>query len=152
MILTATPNKNDLAALAARLEQRGFTRLEDEAAFDAFTAEGSALVLFVEDPVRVPEAWDLAVIVPEVCKPLGAAVRTGFVLPVVGKQLQPRFGFRVWPALLCLRGGGYVGALEGIRDWATYSAEVPALLARPVTRGLSLPMAAPASPSPAGCG
>jgi hydrogenase-1 operon protein HyaE len=41
---------------------------------------------------------------------------------------------RRWPALLLLRAGGYVGAIEGLRDWDDYLASIGALLEAPVTR------------------
>ena len=63
-----------------RLSGRGLEAL-DTAGFDAFAAAaGDAVVMFAEDPVRVPETWDSAVILPEILKAL-PATRAAFLPP-----------------------------------------------------------------------
>jgi hydrogenase-1 operon protein HyaE len=130
-----------LAALGQRLTARGFAAI-DATGFDAYAgaAPGDAVVLFAEDPGKVPETWDFAVILPEVLKEQ-TTLRAAFLLPEAARQIQPRYGFRTWPALLFLRDGGYVGVIEGIRDWAELQREVAAMLARPVSRPPTLGIA-----------
>jgi len=152
--LGASPTPHDAAALFSRLLARGIVRLDDEAQLAALGGGGDALVLFLEDPVRVPESWDVAVVLPEVLAGLaraGRVVAAGFVPPELGRRWQARFGFRLWPTLLLLRGGALVGAIEGMRDWAEYEAQIPVLLDSPVQeRRVALPVAAPAGER--GCG
>ncbi|PIV76734.1 MAG: hydrogenase, partial [Rhodocyclales bacterium CG17_big_fil_post_rev_8_21_14_2_50_68_7] len=50
------------------------------------------------------------------------------------RRLAPRYGFGIWPALVFLRDGGYVGVIEGMRNWQEYRREVAAMLDRPVRR------------------
>ena len=122
-----------LDALLQRLAGRGLAAL-DAAGFERFAvAPGDAIVLFAEDPARVPETWDIAVILPEILKAM-PGVRAAFLPPEAARPLQARYGFRSWPALLFLRDGAYVGTIEGIRDWADLQREALAMLDTPVSR------------------
>jgi hydrogenase-1 operon protein HyaE len=103
---------------------------------------------FCDDPSRGGETWDVAIILPEVLKELPTGLpsglpnlRCGFLLPEAARLIQPRFGFSVWPTVILLRDGGYVGALEGIRDWADYQREIIAMLQKPVSRPPTLGIA-----------
>jgi hydrogenase-1 operon protein HyaE len=123
-----------LDALAERLRAKGFAPL-DGTDFDTFAATpGDAVILFADDPARGGETWDIAVILPEVLRTLAVPLRAGFLLPAEARKLQPRDGFATWPALLFLRGGQYVGVIEGLRDWAGYCSEIAELLERPASR------------------
>ncbi|HEY1461365.1 MAG TPA: hydrogenase [Casimicrobiaceae bacterium] len=122
--------------------------------FDAFAQQpGHALVLFTEDPLRIRETLDLAVIVPELAQAFRGCFRVGVLLPVAARQLQARYGFRRWPAFVILRDGAYVGAVEGLRNWDEYVQEVGQLLeaapARPPTIGIPVKTA---GTDAAGCG
>jgi hydrogenase-1 operon protein HyaE len=99
---------------------------------DAFTARpGHTLLLYLEDPVRVRETLDLAVIVPELVRAFPGRFAVGVLLPVAARAFQPRYAFRRWPAFVMLKGGQYVGAVDGLRNWDEYIAEVARLLAAP---------------------
>jgi hydrogenase-1 operon protein HyaE len=103
--------------------------------FDAFTRRaGRTLLLFTEDPVRIKETLDLAVIVPEIARAFPDCFGIGVLLPEAAREMQPRYGFRRWPALVVLRDGEYVGAVDGLRNWDEYLTEVARLLAAPATR------------------
>jgi hydrogenase-1 operon protein HyaE len=69
--------------------------------------------------------------------------------------VHARYGFRRWPALVVLRDGRYVGAIDGLRNWDEYLAEVAALLAaepaRPPSIGIAVTAAGAAPPS-SSCG
>lgn len=107
----------------------------DAGNFDTFTRRpGHTLLLFLEDPIRVKETLDLAVIAPEIARAFPGRFTVGALLPDAARELQPRFGFRRWPALVLLRDGEYVGAVDGLRDWDEYLGEVARLLAAPVSR------------------
>ena len=102
---------------------------------EAFGADSRDTVLFFAgDPVKYPETLDVAVILPQ----LGAAFRgrfiPGVVMPWNGPALQPRFGFNRWPALVFQRGGQYIGAITGVRNWGEYLAEIQRLLGSPPRR------------------
>jgi hydrogenase-1 operon protein HyaE len=120
--------------IAQLFTKHGFTAV-DAANIDAFAATpGRTLLLFVEDPVRYKETLDLAVIVPELVRAFPGRFAVGVVLPEAARALQPRYGFRRWPAFVMLADGHYVGAVDGLRDWSEYGALVADLLAAPPTR------------------
>jgi hydrogenase-1 operon protein HyaE len=114
--------------LAQLFAKHGFADV-DAAGFDAFVARaGHTLLLFTEDPLRVRETLDLAVIVPELARAFPGRFAVGVLLPESARLLQARYGFRRWPALVLLRYGQYVGAIDGLRDWDDYLREMARLL------------------------
>jgi hydrogenase-1 operon protein HyaE len=111
------------------------------AAHDAFTARpGHALLVFLEDPARYKESLDLAVVVPEIARAFPGRFAVGVLLPQAARAIAPRYGFRRWPALVVLKDGRHVGAVDGLRGWDEYTSEIAALLdaapARPPTLGI----------------
>lgn len=136
------------ALLQRLVAQHGFAPL-GETDFDAWAAApGHAVVLFLEDPVRYPECWDMAVVLPELLKSLPGRLRAGLLAPQQARALQPRFGFKRWPAAVFLQDGGYVGAIEGMLDWQPFLQEMRAMLARPVSRAPSIGIAVKAADAP----
>jgi len=114
--------------------------------------QGAALLVFTEDPVLYRETLDLAVIVPELAQALAGRFRTGLLLPATARLLAPRYGFRRWPALVLLRDGLYVGAIDGLRDWQVYVEELSRLLESEPTRPPSVGIAVSAEGDPPGRG
>lgn len=111
----------------------------DEEGLEAFVMQGSdGMVLFTQEPDQQPETWDVAVILPEVLKRFGDRLRAGIVSPELARQQKARFGITRWPALVFVRDGGYVGAIEGMRDWQEYAREIAAMLEKPVGRAPSV--------------
>lgn len=118
--------------------QHGCTELDGES-FEEFVRQpGESLILFAEDPQKVPETWDIAVILPELMKGLVRTPRVGLLAPEVARALAPRYGIRLWPALLAMRNGAYLGAIEGLKDWNVYAGQLPQLLAGPEGRPPSI--------------
>jgi hydrogenase-1 operon protein HyaE len=119
----------------------GYTNV-DAVGLDAFVAApGPALLFFSEDPVQYRETLDLCVVLPEIAGALGGRFRIGVLLPAAARAAAPRYGFRRWPALVMLRDGGYVGAIDGLRNWDDYLAETARLLEAPVVRPPSIGIA-----------
>ena len=125
--------------LVARLfATHGFAEVT-AANFAAFIERAGHLVLlFTEDPARFKETLDLAVIVPEIERAFPGRFADGVLLPEAARALQPRFGFRRWPALVVLQDGEYVGAVDGLRSWDDYLAEVARLLEAPPAAGVAV--------------
>ena len=129
---TAAPRAHPL--LAQLIARHGATEL-DAANFDAFTQRaGHTLLLFAEDPVRYRETLDLAIIAPEIALAFAGRFALGVLLPEAARTFHARYGFRRWPALVLLKDGQYVGAIDGLRDWDGYLAEMERLLAAAPTR------------------
>ncbi|MBL8341343.1 MAG: hydrogenase [Rubrivivax sp.] len=97
-------------------------------AFEA--AAGDAVVFFGGDPVRFPEALDVAVVLPELIAAAGRPVRVGVVPRDCEDAVARRYAVQRWPTLVFLRDGGYLGALSGMQDWQVYVAALREVLAR----------------------
>lgn len=99
-------------------------------AVEAWEAQpGPAVLFFGGDPVRFPEALDVAVVLPELRSSLGADWRVGIVPRDVEDTLARRYAVQRWPALVFLRDGGYLGTVAGMKDWVDYVGEVRDVLA-----------------------
>jgi hydrogenase-1 operon protein HyaE len=139
--------------IAQLFSKHGFSDLQ-VGDIDLFAGKpGHTLLVFTEDPVRVRETLDLAVIAPEVVAAFPGRFRVGVLLPEAARAAQARFGVRRWPALVILRDGAYVGAIEGLRNWDEYVQEFHRLLdaepSRPPTIGVAVKTA---GSSGAACG
>jgi hydrogenase-1 operon protein HyaE len=132
-----------LHPLLDRLVELTAAAVPTAADFDAWANNpGPALLVFTEDPARYRETLDLAVIVPELDKALPGRFRTAVLLPEAARALAPRYGFRRWPALVLLKDGRHVGAIDGLRNWQDYVDELARLLdaepTRPPTIGIAV--------------
>lgn len=141
----------NFSGLLDRLVVRhGVTDL-DEAGFQAFVeASGSGVVLLTEEPDKAAESWDLAVIFPDLLATSGSSPRAAVLRPGPAVALQARFGISRLPALLFLRDGGYVGVIEGLRDWGDFVAEWAEMLQKPASRAPTIGIAVTAA-APSGC-
>lgn len=107
----------------------------DSASVDAFlSAPGDAVLFFAENLVQYPESADVAVVLPELMRAFGGRFRAALVARVSERELQKRFGFARWPALVFVRDGDLVGTITGIHDWDEFVARVRAMLAAPTRR------------------
>lgn len=95
---------------------------------------GLAMLVFAEDPERFKETLDIAVIVPELLAAAGRGFRVALLPPEAARGVAPRYGFARWPAFVMLRDGQYLGAVDGLRDWDVYQAELQRLMAAPASR------------------
>lgn len=119
----------------------------DESGFNSLLeAPGSAMVLFTEEPDKVAESWDMAVIYPELLATIGPGPSASFLRPETARALQARFGIKRMPALLFLRDGDYVGAIEGLRDWQDFVAESVEMLRKPTGHAPTIGVAVVAAP------
>lgn len=107
----------------------------DDASFEEFAAlPGDVVILFVDDPDRSAESWDMAVIFPDIVAAVGARIHSGLLRPELALKAQSSYGIGRIPALLFLRDGGYVGVLEGLRDWTQFISDFQSMLQKPVSR------------------
>lgn len=106
---------------------------------DAWLAaqHGDHVLLFAGDPVRFPEAVDVAVVLPElqqvsasVGRPFGMAV----AVPETAEALAKKFGSQRWPTLMFFRDGHYVTTVSGMHDWTDYLTLVARALNAPTSR------------------
>ncbi len=86
--------------------------------------------LFTGDPTVSPESWDVAVVLPELlaaCEGVAGCALD----PQQSARAATSFGVGKLPALVVLRHGAYLGAIEGMRDWQPFVAELRRLSAAP---------------------
>jgi hydrogenase-1 operon protein HyaE len=129
--------------LLARYMQELSAPALDAAGYDAWAEQpGHALVFFSEDPVMYRETLDVAVVVPELAKAYPGRFRCALLLSEPARAIAVRYGFRRWPALVVLRDGRYVGAIDGLRDWNEYVVTLGELLqaepSRPPSIGIAV--------------
>lgn len=121
--------------------RHGFARVDADSIDACAAGPGHLLLVFTEDPVRFKETLDLAVIAPEVAKAFAGRFRAAALLPADARKVAPRFGFARWPALVLLKDGQYVGAIDGLRNWEEYVDEMQRLLSAEPTRAPSIGIA-----------
>jgi hydrogenase-1 operon protein HyaE len=122
---------------------------------DVFAAgTGHAMLVFTEDPLRVRETLDIAVIVPQLMRAFPDRFRVGVLLPEAARALHTRYGFRRWPAFVVLCDGKHVGAVDGLRSWDEYMKELGELLAKAPTRPptIGIPVKSTGGADARGCG
>jgi hydrogenase-1 operon protein HyaE len=133
---------NNFSGLLDKLvAKHGIAEFNHESFQDFINESGSGVALLTEEPDIAPESWDMAVIFPELLAAIGAKLRTTIVRPESAKILQTRFGLTRLPALLFVRDGGYVGAIEGLRDWSEFASEFAEMLQKPISRAPSIGIA-----------
>ena len=91
--------------------------------------EGDAVVFFGGDPVRFPEALDVAVVLPELRAQFARPWHVGIVPRANEDQMVRRWAVQRWPSLVFLRDGAWLGTVSGMKDWGDYVREVANTLA-----------------------
>lgn len=132
MSLQLSPGATSLERLETAIgrmrQKHGFQPVEPgQSDFPA----GLSALLLTEDPQRNLEVLDACVILPEALKPLGDKISRRVAGPEASAALMQQYAIARAPAVVFLRDGQYVGALNGIRDWNEYQNEVARLLDGP---------------------
>ena len=148
MTTPQTPDRIDVL-FERHVSRHGYTRLTAEDVNAFVKGEAARVLFFSEDPVKVPESWDVAVLLPEILTARYPELKVGLLRPEDSRQLGARYGVTRWPAMVFLREGGWLGTLEGMRDWEVFVREVPQMLARPVSRlpGVGIPVVSATAPN-----
>jgi hydrogenase-1 operon protein HyaE len=129
----------------------GYPKLDAEGFETFIQAAPFSVLFFTENAARFPESNDVAVILPELVKrfPMlsAAVIDTAFE-----KTLQGRYNFTVWPTLVFLKEGRYLGAIPKVQNWDDYVREIEILLTLEPRRdpGIGIPVVSVGS-EPTGC-
>ena len=116
--------------LQSIIEREGY-RVVGDGDLDAASEAVPFTMLFVAgDAERIAESNDVAVVVPELDKAFAGAVTPLIAERESERDIQRRYRFNAFPALIFLRHGEYLGAITRIRDWTDYLIEIPEILAR----------------------
>lgn len=118
--------------------------LDEVAAQIAAAAPAVSVLLCTEDPRRFDETLDLAIVLPELVKAFAGRLAAAVVARSAEKAVQARYGFRTWPALVFVHADGWLGTIEGVRNWQDFLHETAAILAATPRRapGIGVPVAA----------
>lgn len=109
---------------SAAIRQRGL-RTVDGAGVDGFLADAEtagsiAVLLFAGDPLRWPEASDVAVVLPELVDAFQGRIQGARVASDAEAALAARFEVKVYPSLVLCRGGRVLEVIPKIKDWSVY--------------------------------
>lgn len=94
----------------------------------AETAGAVAVLLFAGDPVRWPEATDVAIVLPELIEAFQGRLQGAVIAREAELALAPRFNVQVYPALVFWRHGRVLDVIPKIKDWSVYVARITGLL------------------------
>jgi len=116
--------------LQSIIDREGLTVVTDSA-LEAVTSELPFAMLFVAgDADRIAESNDVAVVLPELARALGDAVTPLVADRASERDIQRRYRFNAFPALIFLRNGEYLGVIQRIQDWTDYLRDIPEILSR----------------------
>ena len=116
------------ALIGALIDQHEYP-VVDTGNLDTFAQEHETCVLFfTEDPARFPESKDVAVILPELVSEYAGRFDVAIVSPTAQRQLQARYGFSEWPALIFLRRGRFLGTICRVQNWSDYVEQINHIL------------------------
>ncbi len=110
---------------------------------DAFlaAADGAgavAVLLSAGDPIRWPEAIDVAIVLPELIEAFQGRLLGAVIAHQSESELGQRFGVRVQPTLIFCSKGETLGLIGKIQDWSVYVDRISKLLDRPRASGPSV--------------
>jgi hydrogenase-1 operon protein HyaE len=86
------------------------------------------VLLFAGDPIRWPEATEVAVVLPELIEAFQGRLQGAVVAPQAELALALRFNVQVYPSLVLWRNGKILDVIPKIKDWSVYVARITALL------------------------
>ncbi|WP_019916022.1 hydrogenase [Methyloversatilis discipulorum] len=112
----------------------GATWLTADNVADWAAAGGDRVILLAGDPVRFPEALDVAVVLPELRQHFAQRFAVGVAVREHEDAIAKRYGSIRWPALVFVRDGQYVTVLSGMLDWDVYVERVAEALAMAASR------------------
>lgn len=134
--LIVPPELIDLPPVLVRLAKLTDATIVGADRYDAWAGQcGNTMVVFAKDSQRFEATLDLVGVVPQLRATAGGVLRVGLLAPAASRAIAPRYGFIDWPAFVMLRDGRYLGAAQGIPDWAFYTAELLRRLSAPTDAG-----------------
>ena len=115
--------------LLTRLLDQGIPLLDELTAAAWIDAAEYSVLFFCGDPQRAPESLDVAVVLPELLSTF-PQLQAALMSTALEHRLQSDCGVTLWPSLVFLRRGQYLGCLSRILSWAESQARVAEILTR----------------------
>ena len=102
----------------------------DLAGAEAFIAQpGNACLFLPGDAERLDESADVAVVLPELVAAFGGTLQAAVITDKdTEREIQRRYRFNAFPALVFTRGGGWLGTIQRMQDWSDYLREIRTIL------------------------
>ncbi len=116
-------------SIKAMLERTSYPALAGPELDDFIDEHDTVALVFAEGIKRLPEADDLAVILPELVQAFDGRFDVAVVPFPAHRDMQLKYRFLKLPTLVFVRDGEYLGAISGLLDWADYLAEIERILA-----------------------
>lgn len=110
------------------ITEHRFELITEENAESFIKQNGLTMLLFIDDPERMKETADALVITPELAYRHPKIKQKGVVIQPFARKLAITYGFRRWPAVVFLKDGGYLGAVDGLRAWGELISETERVL------------------------
>jgi hydrogenase-1 operon protein HyaE len=88
-----------------------------------------SVLFFTEDPNKIKESLDVAVVLPELQKAF-PQLAAALIDREAEQELQARYCFVTWPALVLLKRGDFLGTIIRIQNWDDYLQQITEILAR----------------------
>ena len=129
------------------IEQYQYPVLTLDTFDDYINSQDECVLFFTENPTRFPESNDVAMILPELVKEYGARFNAAVIDQSAQRELQSRYGFNEWPALVFLRDSKYLGTICKVQDWIAYLQLINQILSsepKPAP-GFAIPIEQPSS-------
>ncbi len=127
------------------IQREGLTVVDTETLDETAPGFELAVLLFAGDAARHAESDDVAIILPELVRAFRGAIVPLVIDRDSERELQRRYRFNAFPALVFLRRGGYLGVIPRVLDWQDYVVQIGEILSRE-------PSAPPRFEFPEGCG
>lgn len=116
--------------LQSIIDREGYTVVTQETLDDVLAGSEFVMLFFAGDAARLAESNDVAVVFPELDRVLAGRVTPLVVDRKSERDLQRRYLFNMFPSIVFLRHGQYLGVISGILDWSDYLEQIPDILAR----------------------
>ncbi|HEY8539938.1 MAG TPA: hypothetical protein VIL28_13805 [Steroidobacteraceae bacterium] len=130
-----SPDLSRLLTLFARhVATHGFHGLSAAGVAEFAAQPGHAVLFFAEDPKRVPETWDVAVVLPELVRLSPRPLRVALLDPAAARAVASSYGVVMWPSLVFTCEGRILGRIERMRDWDEYARRIPEIVTEDVAR------------------
>lgn len=110
------------------IKQYNYPVLDMHSVDEFIQAQQECVLFFTESPTRFPESDDVCMILPELVKEYTGRFQAAVIDQSAQRELQSRYGFTEWPALVFLRQGKFLGVISRVQDWNDYIIKINALL------------------------
>lgn len=119
--------------LQSIIDREGLTVVDHECLDDIVGEQPHSVLFFAGDAIRLAESNDVAVILPELARAFEGVFRPLVVARGSERELQRRYRFNAFPALVFLRHGEYLGVIPRVLDWQDYVEQIAGILMREVS-------------------